>query len=116
MLGVRKLYLCRWCGLPKKNHSCEGAVDPELLASRQQAARSLTAPQPEAAMASSSSTGSTAEEEGGGDEAENVLAQSTKQRAWHPPRKEIGLSVDTHGWQAETSEEALAGVNGGLIQ
>ena len=110
MLGARKLYLCRWCGLPKKNHSCEGAVDPELLASRQQAARSLTAPQPEAAMSSSSSTGSTAEEEGGGDEAETVLAPSPKRRAWHPPRNELGLSVDTQ-WQAEASAEALAGVN-----
>ena len=110
MLGARKLYLCRWCGLPKKNHSCEGAVDPELLASRQQAARSRTAPQPEAAMSSSSSTGSTAEEEGGGDEAETVLAPSPKRRAWHPPRNELGLSVDTQ-WQAEASAEALAGVN-----
>ena len=62
-------------------------------------------------MSSSSSTGSTAEEEGGGDEAETVLAPSPKRRAWHPPRKELGLSVDTHGWQAETSAEALAGVN-----
>ena len=111
MLGVRKLYLCRWCGLPKKNHSCEGAVDPELLASRQQAARSLTAPQQDAAMSSSSSTGSTAEEEGGSDEVETVVAPSPKLRAWHPPRKELGLSVDTHGWHAQASAEVSTGVN-----
>ena len=111
MLGVRKLYLCRWCGLPKKNHSCEGAVDPELLASRQQAARSLTAPQQDAAMSSSSSSGSTAEEEGGSDGVETVVAPSPKLRAWHPPRKELGLSVDTHGWHARASVEVPTGVN-----
>lgn len=41
--GGRKLYLCRWCGLPKKNHVCEGAVDALVLASRQRAARSANA-------------------------------------------------------------------------
>jgi len=112
MLGVRKLYLCRWCGLPKKNHSCEGAVDPELLASRQQAARSLTAPRQDAAMSSSSSTGSTAEEEGGADEVETVVASSPKLRAWPPPRKELGLTVDAHGRHAQqASAEALTGVH-----
>eukprot|EP00964_Phaeocystis_antarctica_P090496 scaffold57891_cov24-Phaeocystis_antarctica.AAC.1 len=111
MLGVRKLYLCRWCGLPKKNHSCEGAVDPELLASRQQAARSLTAPQQDVAMSSSSSTGSTAEEEEGGDEVETVVAPSPKLCAWHPPRKELGLSVDTHGRHAEASVGVPTGTN-----
>lgn len=111
VLGVRKLYLCRWCGLPKKNHTCEGAVDPELLASRQQA-RTLTAPRRDA-MSSSSSTGSTAEEEGGGaDEIETVVAPSPKLRAWQQSRKELRRSVDTHASghacvEAPTAEQAV---------
>ena len=107
LVGVRKLYLCRWCGLPKKNHVCEGAVDPELLANRQQAARSFTAPRQEAAMSSSSSTGSTAgEEAGGADEVETVLALSPKVRAWQPPRKALGV-VDAQG-RAHVSTEVQA--------
>lgn len=68
--GGRKLYLCRWCGLPKKNHVCEGAVDASVLASRQRAARSAQANSSPGSSSSSLST-MMAEEDTGADSFQN---------------------------------------------
>ena len=102
MMGGRKLYLCRWCGLPKKNHTCEGAVDPATLASRQQAARGLSSGVTRRdAMSSSSSTGSTADDDdmpGGGDEDEQEPARPAKLPAAQQARQGACLTVETFSY------------------